>query len=176
MKKYVYNAPKVKLSTQVVDVLDDNEKVVVRFNRVYKNIFYKIVDFIAFKCDGFVQYDSYSPEGTLLYQAIKRLKMVKASDYVITCYNEQNKEYKVTLQTVQTLAPDFLVECEDEKYVVKKTPMDWARVYYNDKEVARWRMKTTEFFKTYVEIEEDSPIQDPAFFICLCQCLFYVGD
>ena len=37
-------------------------------------------------------------------------------------------------------------------------------------------MKTTEFFKTYLEIEEDCPIQEPAFFVCLCQSIFFVGE
>ncbi|WP_441296280.1 tubby C-terminal domain-like protein [Bacillus thuringiensis] len=29
--------------------------------------------------------------------------------------------------------------------------MDWIKVNYQGKEVARWKMKTTELFKTYLE-------------------------
>ncbi|WP_439098760.1 tubby C-terminal domain-like protein [Bacillus weihaiensis] len=43
-------------------------------------------------------------------------------------------------------------------------------------EIARWKMSTTELFKTYLEIEDNSPIKEPEFFICLFQCIFYIGD
>ena len=59
---------------------------------------------------------------------------------------------------------------------MKSGIMDSVQFFHQGKEVARWKMTITEFFKTYLEIEEDSPIQDPAFFICLFQCIFYVGD
>ncbi|EEL81249.1 hypothetical protein bcere0028_30940 [Bacillus cereus AH1271] len=33
-----------------------------------------------------------------------------------------------------------------------KEILDWIKVNYQGKEVARWKMKTTELFKTYLEI------------------------
>ncbi|MCM3180866.1 hypothetical protein [Cytobacillus horneckiae] len=176
MKKYVYNAPKIKVSTKLVDIINNDKEVVGTFKREYKNILYQIIDSTVFKGDGFVQYNSYSTEGKLNYKVIKRLKMIKQSDYLINCYKGEEKVYTVTYQTLQDIAPEFLIESRDERYVIKKMPMDWARVYYKDKEVARWKMKTTELFKVYMEIEEDSPIQDPTFFSCLFQCILYVGD
>jgi hypothetical protein len=59
---------------------------------------------------------------------------------------------------------------------MKKEVMDWVRFYHQGKEVARWRMKISEWFKSYLELEDDCPIQDPEFFICLFQTIFYVGD
>ncbi|SCC39742.1 Uncharacterized protein BCZB5J_02988 [Bacillus cereus] len=53
--------------------------------------------------------------------------------------------------------------------------MDWTKFYYQGKEIARWRMKTSEWFKTYLEIEKDSPIQEPEFFTSIAQSLFYIG-
>ncbi|WP_442951200.1 tubby C-terminal domain-like protein [Paenibacillus sp. 481] len=53
--------------------------------------------------------------------------------------------------------------------------MDWVKVYYRGQEVVRWKMKLSEWFQTHLEIADDCPIQDPAFFVCLFQCIFYVG-
>lgn len=36
--------------------------------------------------------------------------------------------------------------------------------HHQGRELARWKMKTTEWFKTYLEIEEECPIQEPEFF------------
>ncbi|SCC24416.1 Uncharacterized protein BCZB5J_02169 [Bacillus cereus] len=41
--------------------------------------------------------------------------------------------------------------------------MEWVKVYYQGKEVARWKMKTNELFKTYLEIQEDCQIQEQKF-------------
>lgn len=62
------------------------------------------------------------------------------------------------------------------EFIVKKDLMDWTRFYYKGKEVVRLKMKTTELFKTYLEIAEDSPIKEPEFFICLFQSIFEIGD
>ncbi|PHF99522.1 tubby C-terminal domain-like protein, partial [Bacillus toyonensis] len=71
---------------------------------------------------------------------------------------------------------ELLIKSESCELIVKKVPMDWAKFYYQGKEVARWKMKTSEWFKTYLEIEKDSPIQEPEFFTSIAQTLFYIGE
>ncbi|MFD3449766.1 hypothetical protein ACFDTO_34905 [Microbacteriaceae bacterium 4G12] len=174
MRKYVYKAPKAKTSSKLVDVQNEKNEVVVRFKRVYKNFFIKFVDSFFLDGNSFVQFDTYSVSGELNYRGMKKLSKSGKTEYYIENYKE-NSKYHIIYTTWQIVAPELLIKSDTEEYVVKYTPMDWAKFYYKGKEVARWKMKTTEWFKTYLEIDEDSPIQDPAFFICLFQCIFYVG-
>jgi hypothetical protein len=173
LKKYIYAAPKIKSSSKLVDVRNDREEIVAKFKRVYRNPLIKFLDSFFLDGDFFVQFDTYSPNGKIKYRGGKKVKKIKTEFYIEDC--EKNNIYNVTYKSLQTIAPELLIKSDTEEYVVKKIPTEWARFYDQGKEVARWRMKTTELFKTYLEIEEDSPIQDPAFFICLFQCIFYVG-
>ncbi|EJR93979.1 hypothetical protein IKM_05849 [Bacillus mycoides] len=174
MKRFVYKAPKIKTSTKLVDVRNEEDEVVVRFKRSYKNIFMRFIDSFFLEGSSFVQFDTYSVGGELNYRGMKKISKIGITEYLIeNC--KDNSTYHVTYTSLQIIAPELLIKSSTEEYVVKHNPMDWARFYYKGKEVARWRMKATELFKTYLEIDEDSPIQDAAFFICLFQCILYVG-
>ena len=173
MKQYVYVAPKIKTSNKLVNVLNDEKEIVSNFKRVYRNAFIKFFDSFFLEGNFFVQFDTYSPTGKIKYRGKKKVKLGK-TEFYIEDYKENNI-YFISYKSLQTIAPELLIKSGKEEYIVKYTPFDWAKFYYQGKEVARWRMKTTELFKTYLEIDEDSPIQDPAFFICLFQCIFYVG-
>lgn len=74
---------------------------------------------------------------------------------------DTDEEYHISYVSWKTIAPEFLIKSKTKGYIVKKYFMDWAIFYYGGNEVARWKMKTTELFKTYLEIEEDAPIKDP---------------
>jgi hypothetical protein len=84
---------------------------------------------------------------------------------VINC--NTNEKYHITYKSWQVIVPEFHITSNSGEYVVKKELMGWAKFYFQDKEVARWKMKTTELFKTYFEIDDDCPIQEPEFFVCL---------
>ncbi|MBP3970202.1 hypothetical protein KAF80_14265 [Bacillus sp. WL1] len=58
---------------------------------------------------------------------------------------------------------EVLIENNNKRYILlnqegfpvmpaMKEIMNWIKVNYQGKEVARWKMKTTELFKTYLEI------------------------
>jgi hypothetical protein len=51
----------------------------------------------------------------------------------------------------------------------------WSRFTYEDKEIARWKAELNEEFSVQLEIEEDSPIQNAAFFVAISQCALFVG-
>ncbi|MGG0726655.1 tubby C-terminal domain-like protein [Bacillus paramycoides] len=174
LNRYVYQAPKIKTSCELVDVRNEENEVVLRFKRLYKNLFIKFLDSFFLEGSSFVKFDTYSVRGELNYRGMKTLSKMGKTEYYIENYKD-NSTYHITYTSLQIVAPELLIKSATEEYVVKHMPMDWAKFYYKGKEVARWRMKTTELFKTYLEIDEDSPIQDPAFFICLFQCVLYVG-
>ncbi|MBS4212804.1 tubby C-terminal domain-like protein [Neobacillus rhizophilus] len=174
MQKYTYSPPKIKDSTKLVDVLNQHGNVVCRFKRTYKSNLTRIVSYI-WNIDWHVQIDVYSNDRDLVYQCKKTTKWVGHPYYqVFNC--KTNEVFQITYKTWQKIAPEFLIISQSHEFTMKKEVMDWVRFYHQGKEVARWKMKTTEMFKTYLEIEEDCPIQDPEFFVCLLQNIFFIGD
>lgn len=174
MHKYNYSPPKIKISTKLVDVLDEQGNVRCRFRRKYKNLLVRMINLWE-SFDWYAQVDVFSAEGELLYYCKKTSKWLGRPFYqVFNC--KTNEVYHVTYTSWQKVAPEFVITGPSIELVMKKDFMDWARLYYEGREIARWKMKTSEWFKTYLEIEEDSPIQDPEFFIGFCQCIIYIGD
>ena len=173
MQLFTYRPPKVKNSTKIINVSEGNGEIACSFKRTYKNTFVRLADFFLDN-DYFVQFDVFTVNRKVMYQGNKIPKWGKTQYKVINLHTQE--EYQISYVSWQTISPEFLIKSTSEEYIVKKEFMDWARFYYEGKEVARWKMKTTELFKTYLEIEENSPIKDPEFFICLFQCIFYIGD
>ncbi|MED0982227.1 hypothetical protein [Bacillus paramycoides] len=173
MKKYTYLPPKVKHSTKLVDVMDESENKVFTFKRNYKNILTKITTYV-WNIDWNVQINVYSNDRDIVYQCKNTKWLGKPTYKVINCLTSE--EYEISYISWQTISPKLLIKSESCELIVQKVPMDWAKFYYQGKEVARWKMKTSEWFKTYLEIEEDSPIQEPEFFTSIAQTLFYVGE
>ncbi|MBY0596278.1 hypothetical protein KFD70_26885 [Bacillus pfraonensis] len=124
--------------------------------------------------DYFVQFDVFTNDGQLHYQ-VKKIPRWGKTQYSLIDH-KTSKTYSITYESWQVISPELLIKSDSCELTVKKAPMDWAKFYYRGKEVARWRMKTSEWFKTYLEIEEDSPIQEPEFFTGIAQILFYVGE
>ena len=173
MLVYTYKPLKVKSSTKVINVIDSNDKTVCSFKRKYNNIFTRIAD-ILLGHDYFVQFNVFDVGGKIKYRGIKKPRWGR-TQYEITNLDYQEK-YLVSYLNWQTISPEFVVQSSSGyEFTVKKNIMDWARFYYGGKEVARWKMNVAELYKTYLEIEEDSPINEPEFFICLFQLTLYIG-
>lgn len=174
MQKYTYSPPKIKDSVKLINVIDEQQNVRFKFKRTYKNLLVRLINY-WWSFDWFTQVDVYSNDGELVYQCKKTTKWV-GHPYFQVLNLTTNEVFQITYKNWLKIAPEYLITSQSNEFTMKKEVMDWVRLYYQGKEVARWKMKTTEWFKTYLEIEEDSPIQDPEFFICLFQCIFYIGD
>lgn len=166
-QKYTYNPPKIKNSTKEFSVFGADGEVVCNCKRTYK-VFNLILDH-----DTFVHYEAFAENGKLRFEGKKIIRMGRTQYKIVN--KETYEEYHVSCKSWQSISPEFIIKSSSGEYNVKKEVMDWARFYYNGKEVARWKMKPSELFKCYLEIEHDSPIKDPGFFTCLFQLIFYVG-
>ncbi|MDF9763472.1 hypothetical protein OKW24_005245 [Peribacillus simplex] len=174
MQKLIYFPPKIKDSTKLIDVIDEQGNVKCKFKRTFKNFITRVVTYL-WSFDWYVQFDAYSNDNDLVYQCKKVTKWMGKPEYRVINYKTK-EVFNVSYKSWQVVVPEFLITNDSSEYLVKKEMMDWAKLYHQGREVARWKMKTTEWFKTYLEIEEDCPIQEPEFFICLFQAIFYVGD
>lgn len=173
MKTYTYLAPKIKTSTKLVEVIHENGDRAFTFQRNYKNGGMRLADFFLGK-DIFVQYNVFNNNDELYYFGLKIPRWSK-SQYIIK-NQKTSKEYHISYIGSHHFAPDLLVKSDETQMIIKQTHSDWIKFYYNELEVARWKMKTSELFKAYLEIESHSPIQEPEFFTCICQCIFYIGN
>lgn len=169
MKTYTYLAPKIKLSTKLVEVLDEYGKSVCKFKRSYKNSVIRIANFLLGN-DFFVQYHIFSNNEEWSYSGRKIPKWSRAH-YLIKNH-KTSQEFYISYSN-GPIAPDLLVQSDEMQFTVKQIHSEWIKFYYQGIEIARWKM--AEFFKVYLEIETNSPIQEPEFFICICQCIFYIG-
>ena len=174
MQKYTYSPPKVKDSAKLIDVVDEQGSVKCKFKRTYKNSLVRWIAYLG-SFDWYAQIDVYSNEGELVYTCKKTTKWVGYPYYQVINY-QTNETFQITYKSWQKITPEFDIKGEKIELNMRKEMLDGARVYLHGKEIARWKMKTTEWFKTHVEIEDDAPIQDPEFFISLFQCIFYIGD
>lgn len=174
MQKYTYSPPKMKDSTKLIDLVDEQGDVICKFKRTYKNFLIRMITYLR-SFDWYAQIDVYSNDGELIYICKKTTKWVGHPYYqVINC--KTNEVFHINYKSWQKIAPKFIITSQTIEFTMKNEVMDCVRVYHQDKEVARWKMKTSEWFKTYLEIEDRSPIQNPEFFVCLFQCIFYIGD
>jgi hypothetical protein len=174
MQKFTYSQPKIKDSTKLIDVIDEQGNVKCKFKRTYKNFIVRMVNYWR-SFDWFAQIDVFSYDEELVYQCKKTTKWLGRPYYqVINC--KTNEVFQITYKSWLKIAPEFLITNQSDEFTMKKEVMDWVRFYHQGKEVARWRMKISEWFKSYLELEDDCPIQEPEFFICLFQTIFYVGD
>ncbi|WP_108669183.1 hypothetical protein [Peribacillus acanthi] len=174
MQKYTYSPPMLKPSIKMIDVYDEQGNVVCKFKRTYKNLITRIGNYL-FDIDWSAQFDVYSKDIDIVYQCKKISPWFGKPKYiVINC--KTYEEYHVRYQSWQKVAPEFTITGNEGPFILKKDLMDWARLYHKGNEVARWKMKSTEWFQTHLEIEKESPIQEPEFFVCMFHCIFIVGD
>lgn len=174
MKTYTYIPPKIKHSTKRVEVTDEEGNVACTFQRVYSNVIARVCNYV-FDIDWFAQVNVYSKEGLPVFHCKKTTRWIGRPEYIVQRCNTQDT-YHVTYMTWQKLAPEFKITHRDHEYVLKKELLDWAKFLNAGEELARWKMKPKEWFKTQLEIEAACPILEPEFFIALFHCIFYIGD
>ncbi|MBT2293687.1 hypothetical protein J7E73_32265 [Paenibacillus albidus] len=174
MKSYSYNPPKLKPSTKRIEVTDEEGNVACTFQRVYPNSVVKVCNYM-FDIDWSAQVNVYSTDGHLVFQCKKTAPWLGRPEYIVQRCNTKDF-FRVTYTTWQTLAPEFKITYQNQEYILKKDMLDWAKFLQGEEELARWKMKPTEWFKTRLEIEAACPIQEPEFFVALFQCIFYIGN
>jgi hypothetical protein len=175
VKRYTYVPPKLKPSTKRIEVTDEEGKVACTFQRVYPNYIAKLCDYV-FSIDWSAQVNVYSTDDLLVFQCKKMTPWFGRPEYIIQRCTAAEETYRVTYTTWQKLAPEFKVAHLNHEYALKKEVLDWAVFLQAGEELARWKMKPTEWFKTTLEIEANCPIQEPEFFVALFHCIFCVGD
>ena len=175
MKTYTYSHPETIEYTGDVPIWDESGQVAAISRRVYDNIvkstFDKIFDFRYF-----LKYDVLDNNGQKLFTVKKISRRGKlwfeGSDVAA------KKKYIISYENWRIGIPTLYITDGAMKIQLEKELEDWSTFLVNEEVIARWKADYREGdgeFHMTLEINNNSPIQEPEFFIGICQATLFVG-
>ncbi|MDN4492792.1 tubby C-terminal domain-like protein [Ureibacillus aquaedulcis] len=175
MKIYTYCHPEAIQYTGDVPILDDSGKVIAFSRRVYDNLLKKTFDEI-FDFRYFLKYDVMSLNGEKLFTVKKISRRGKlwfeGMEVAI------GKKYIISYENWRIGIPTLYITDKKIKIQLEKEAEDWSRFLLDGEEIARWKAEYREGegeFHITLQINDISPIQQPYFFIAICQATLFVG-
>ncbi len=181
MKTYTYNHPEAIEYTGDVPVMDENGQVIAISKRVYDNSFKKTFDKI-FDFRYFLKYDVLNNEGEKLF-TIKKISK-KGKLWFEANEVAAQKKYIISYENWRIGIPTLYITDGVLKIQLEKELEDWSRFLIDEQEIAKWKAEYIEGtgegtgdgeFCMTLQINENSPIQQPSFFIAICQAALFVG-
>ena len=178
MNSYFYQAPQAKGSTKLCEIKSTDGNSVGSVQRYYKSTLHSAIDFLVGKNQLIVRVKAEGSHGSMVIDAFCKNYYFKRSDYYIRFLSRDWEGITFHARQINniTINPEFLIKSNDIEIISKTAMFDWVRFYQEGKEVARWRTRIKEKFKTYIEIEENASIQDPLFYAVLGQMLYFIGQ
>ncbi|MFF2753734.1 hypothetical protein ACFVR1_08260 [Psychrobacillus sp. NPDC058041] len=171
MHTYTYTQPLSIESTPMTSVY--NEGVVyLTFQRFYAGKLTKFADKLM-DYRYFLNYHVYNTNNELIFTCKKVSR--KGRVYYEAKNLVEPQTYIVAYDKWKELIPDLMITDGNLKIKLHKEMEGWSRFTYDNKEIARWKAELNEEFSVQLEIEEDSPIQNAAFFVAISQCALFVG-
>lgn len=173
MKIYKYTVPQEIDSTKKVEVFDETGKTICYVLRRYSNSFKKLLDRF-FDYRYFLQYVVENPNGDILFScnkiARKGRMWFEAFDFVA------RKKMMVTYENWRLGIPELTIIDGDRKIKIEKEMEDWSRFIFENQVIAKWKADfIEEQFLIILQIEENSPLHDVAFFIAISQATLFIG-
>ena len=175
MKTYTYRHPAAIEYTGEVPVLDDNGQVVLYSKRVYDNFLKRTFDEM-FDFRYFLKYDVLDKHSEKLFTVKKisrRGKLWFEGVEVAT-----KKKYIISYENWRIGLPTLFITDGKFKIQLEKEIEGWSRFLLGQEEVAKWKAEFREEegqFYISLQINGNSPIQQPEFFIAICQAALFVG-
>lgn len=174
MKTFTYKQSSNISSTEQTLVMDHSEKVVAFVERVYKNRILKAVDRM-FDYRYFLQYDVKNNYGETIFfikKISRRGKVWYEAEDTIT-----HEKYKVTYENWRIGIPELYINGQGIQMKIDKAMEGWSEFSVDGTIIARWQAvydEDEDLFEMTLQIEEQSPIQTPAFFIAISQATLFI--
>ena len=173
MPTYHYTQPLEIEITPKTTVYKEDGKEICTFQRYYSNKLKWFLD-RAMEYRYFLRYDIYDLNDQVIFTCKKVSKkgrvFFQAFDY------ETKEHFTITYDKWKELVADLLILGKDLNIVIEKELEDWTSYVWEGREIARWRARVEGEFLIELEIHEESPIQNPAFFVAISQCALYIGS
>lgn len=170
---YSYEQPIDIEETPKTSVYNEKGEIVYTFQRYYSNRFKKRLDKVM-DYRYFLWYNVYDTNGQLIFMCKKISR--KGKVYFEAFDKIEHKKYIVAYDKWKELVPDLLITDGNIQIRIDKEMEDWSKFVYNDKEVARWKANLDGVFKIQLEVKDNSPVNNAAFFIAICQCALFIGS
>lgn len=172
MQLYTYTQPISLDLVPMTNVYNAEGAVMYKFQRDYSNKLKKLVDrLMDFRY--FLSYNILDANDQLVFSCKKISR--KGRVYYEARDQLQNSNYIIAYDKWKELIPDLVISNGNLQIHIQKEMEGWSRFIYDTKEIARWKAEVGEVFTIFLEIEEDSPIQNAAFFIAISQCALFIG-
>ena len=174
MKIYTYKALG-NIKSQEPQIISEQGKRVGTVERVYDSGLKKLLDGY-FDNRYFLKYIVHDVNQTPLFQVKKvfrRGKLWYAGIDLIT-----GEKYIISYENWRIGIPELFINGKSQKVKIEKEMETWSDFILNDKVIARWLAVYDEQLDEFVitlEVEEDSPVQNMAFFIAIAQATLFIG-
>lgn len=172
MHTYTYKQPIAIDITPMTSVLNEEGIVTYKFQRYYSNGLKKFADKL-WDYRYFLHYNVYDTNDQLVFMC-KKVSRKGRVYYEAVDYLHERK-YMIAYDKWKELIPDLMITDGNMTIMIDKEMDDWSRFMHNDQEIARWKAEVGEEFSLQLEIKEDSPITNAAFFIAISQCALFIG-
>lgn len=172
MKKYNYIHPKEIEYTDKIPVFDENDNQVLQFRRVYNSSFKKWFDRL-FDYRYFLNYQVESMEDEPLFMVKKISRRGKLWFEGTDVHTE--KKFIISYDNWRLGIPILYVTDGKIKIQLDKTE-EWSQFKIGEEIIAQWKAEYIDStFQMTLMIDSNSPIQQPQFFIAICQAALFVG-
>ncbi len=173
MRTYTYTHPKEIESISEIPIIDNNEQVVAIAKRIYTNRLKKALDQF-FDYRYFLKYDIYNTLGEKTFTIRKVFKRGKLWYEGFDCH--LNKKYIITYENWKIGIPELTITDGTIRIQINKQMEEWSEFLFEGNVIARWKAEFSndQFYMT-LHVEENSPVQNVAFFIAISQATLFVG-
>lgn len=175
MKSYHYKAT-AKLNTTDREVIYTSEgSTIGTVERIYDNGLKKLVD-IYFDYRYFLKYAVHDTGGEKQFEVKKIFRRGKV--WFEGRGLGMPDKYMINYENWRIGVPELFITGNGLKMKIDKEMEGWSEFLVDDVSIGRWKADYDEQandFTMEMQIEETSPIQEPAFFIAIAQATLFIG-
>lgn len=174
MKTFTYKQSSNISSIEAMPIFDQFGKKVATVSRVYKNRLTKIIDSF-FDYRYFLQFvvsDSNNNTIFFIKKVIRRGKVWYEAEDKVT-----QEKYMITYENLRIGIPELHIKSNSVQMKIDKSMEGWSEFSVGGNIVARWQAEYDEnedLFHITLQIEEQSPILTPHFFIGISQATLFI--
>ncbi|WP_397538776.1 hypothetical protein [Rummeliibacillus pycnus] len=173
MNSYYYVHPNTIKETPIIEIQNEQKEKVFTCQRIYSNSLKRVFDKLL-ENKYFLTYKTYNLDQQELFTCRKISRKGKVYYEVID--EQKNEKYTLAYDGWQQMIPDLIITKGNFLMKIHKEMEDWSSFLVNDTVVARWRANLqNDSFHIELQIEEEAPITNPAFYIAVSQCVLYIG-
>lgn len=173
MKSYYYVQPNTIKETPILEIQNEQHEIVFTCQRVYSNALKRLFDQLL-ENKYFLTYKTYDLEQQELFTC---KKISRKGKVYFEAIDEQTKEkYMIAYEGWQQMIPDLMIKKDQFLMKIHKEMEEWSTFLVDNREVARWRANLQDnAFHMELQIEDNAPITNPAYYVAISHCVLYIG-